>query len=109
MIEDTKEAVGATCAVPVRIAMNEFQGAAGLEPAEVEDAIAMMAELPDLWDLSLSSWAKDSQTSRFSEEGFQEPYIKGVKKLTTEAGGRRGPLHLARHHGAGRSGRASWT
>ena len=44
----------------------------------------MMAELPDLWDLSLSDWSKDSQTSRFSEEGFQEPYIKGVKKLTTK-------------------------
>ncbi|MFO1121633.1 MAG: FAD-dependent oxidoreductase [Hyphomicrobiales bacterium] len=84
VIEDTKDAVGDRCAVPVRIAMHEFQGAAGLEPAEVEDAIAMMAELPDLWDLSLSSWSKDSQTSRFSEEGFQEPYIKGVKKLTSK-------------------------
>ncbi len=84
VIEDTKDAVGDSCAVPVRIAMHEFQGAAGLEPAEVEDAIAMMAELPDLWDLSLSDWSHDSQTSRFSEEGFQEPYIKGVKKLTTK-------------------------
>ena len=84
VIEDTKEAVGDTCAVPVRIAMHEFQGSAGLEPAEVEDAIAMMAELPDLWDLSLSDWSKDSQTSRFAEEGFQEPYIKGVKKLTSK-------------------------
>ena len=84
VIEDTKDAVGDRCAVPVRIAMNEFIGADGLEPAEVEDAIAMMAELPDLWDLSLSSWANDSQTSRFSEEGFQEPHIKGVKKLTTK-------------------------
>ena len=84
VIEDTKNAVGDRCAVPVRIAMNEFLGAGGLQPAEVEDAIGMMAELPDLWDLSLSSWANDSQTSRFSEEGFQEPYIKGVKKLTTK-------------------------
>lgn len=84
VIEDTKDAVGDTCAVPVRIAMNEFKGSAGLETAEVEDAIAMMADLPDLWDLSLSSWANDSQTSRFSDEGFQEPYIKGVKKLTTK-------------------------
>jgi len=84
VIEDTKDAVGDTCAVPVRIAMHEFNGSAGLEPAEVEDAIAMMAELPDLWDLSLSDWSKDSQTSRFAEEGFQEPYIKGVKKLTTK-------------------------
>ena len=84
VIEDTKDAVGHTCAVPVRIAMHEFLGAAGLETAEAEDAIAMMAELPDLWDLSLSSWASDSQSSRFSEEGFQEPYISGVKKLTTK-------------------------
>jgi dimethylamine/trimethylamine dehydrogenase len=84
VIEDTKEAVGDTCAVPVRIAMNEFIGAEGLEPAEVEEAIGLMAELPDLWDLSLSDWSNDSQTSRFSEEGFQEPYIKGVKKLTTK-------------------------
>lgn len=84
VIEDTKDAVGGSCAVPVRIAMHEFQGAAGLEPAEVEDAIAMMAELPDLWDLSLSDWSKDSQTSRFAEEGFQEPYIRGVKKLTSK-------------------------
>jgi dimethylamine/trimethylamine dehydrogenase len=84
VIEDTKDAVGDRCAVPVRIAMSEFMGADGLEPAEVEDAIGLMAELPDLWDLSLSSWANDSQTSRFSEEGFQEPYISGVKKLTTK-------------------------
>ncbi len=84
VIEDTKDAVGHTCAVPVRIAMHEFLGSVGLETAEVEDAIAMMAELPDLWDLSLSSWASDSQSSRFSEEGFQEPYISGVKKLTTK-------------------------
>jgi dimethylamine/trimethylamine dehydrogenase len=84
VIEETKEAVGDRCAVPVRIAMNEFLGTDGLEPAEVEDAIGLMAELPDLWDLSLSSWDEDSQSSRFSEEGFQEPYIKGVKKLTTK-------------------------
>jgi len=84
VIEDTKDAVGDKCAVPVRIAMSEFMGSDGLEPAEVRDAIAMIAELPDLWDLSLAHWVNDSQTSRFSEEGFQEPYIAGVKKLTTK-------------------------
>jgi len=83
VIEDTKDAVGDRCAVPMRIAMHEFAGAEGLSPAEVEDAIGLMAELPDLWDLSLSGWSMDSQTSRFAEEGFQEPYIKGVKRLTT--------------------------
>ncbi len=84
VIADTKDAVGDTCAVPVRIAMHEFAGPDGLEPAEVEDAIGLMAELPDLWDLSLAGWSMDSQTSRFSEEGFQEPFIKGVKRLTSK-------------------------
>ncbi len=84
VIEETKEAVGDTCAVPVRIAMAEIMQADGLEPAEVEDVIGLMAELPDLWDLSLAGWSYDSQTSRFSEEGFQEPFISGVKKLTSK-------------------------
>jgi dimethylamine/trimethylamine dehydrogenase len=84
VIEETKDAVGDRCAVPVRIAMSEFIGDSGLEPAEVRDVIAGLAELADLWDLSLSSWPNDSQTSRFSEEGFQEPYIKGVKQLTSK-------------------------
>jgi dimethylamine/trimethylamine dehydrogenase len=84
VIEDTKDAVGATCAVPVRIAMAELFEEDGLEPAEVEDAIGMMAELPDLWDLSLSAWEHDSKTSRFAEEGFQETFIRGVKRLTSK-------------------------
>ena len=84
VIADTKDAVGDSCAVPVRIAMHEFAGPDGLEPAEVEDAISLMAELPDLWDVSLAGWSMDSQTSRFAEEGFQEPYIRGVKRLTTK-------------------------
>jgi dimethylamine/trimethylamine dehydrogenase len=84
VIEETKEAVGERCAVPVRIAMSEFMGPEGLEPAEVEDAIGLIADLPDLWDLSLASWPKDSQTSRFAEEGFQEHYIARVKKLTAK-------------------------
>jgi dimethylamine/trimethylamine dehydrogenase len=84
VIEDTKAAVGDRCAVPVRIAMSEFMGPNGLEPAEVEEAIGLIADLPDLWDLSLADWDMDSQTSRFSEEGYQEPFISRVKKLTTK-------------------------
>ena len=43
-----------------------------------------MAELPDLWDVTLSGWENDCQTSRFTPEEFQEPYIAGIKKLTTK-------------------------
>ena len=44
--------------------------------------MAALADEPDLWDVNLSDWSNDSQTSRFSQEGFQEPYIGFVKSLT---------------------------
>ena len=81
---DTREAVGDTCAVPCRISMDELLGADGLEKAEAEDAIGLLAELPDLWDLVLAGWENDSVTSRFGPEGGHESFIDGVKKLTTK-------------------------
>jgi len=51
---------------------------------EGHDVVAMLAELPDLWDVNVSDWDNDSQVSRFSQEGYQEDYIKFVKGLTTK-------------------------
>ena len=84
VLTDTREAVGDTCAVPCRISMDELLGPDGLEKAEAEDAIGMVAELPDLWDLVLAGWENDSVTSRFGAEGTHESFIDGVKKLTTK-------------------------
>ena len=85
VIEDTKEAVGDRCAVAVRLAVDELLGEDGISAdSEGHDVVAMLAELPDLWDVNISGWDNDSQTARFSEEGFQEPYIKFVKSLTTK-------------------------
>ncbi|MGI9418507.1 MAG: NADH:flavin oxidoreductase, partial [Geminicoccaceae bacterium] len=84
ILEDTKDAVGDSCAVPCRFSTDELLGPDGLEKAEAEDMIGMIAELPDLWDLCLAGWENDSQTSRFGEEGRQEPFIDGVKKLTSK-------------------------
>ncbi|MGY8997800.1 MAG: oxidoreductase, partial [Alphaproteobacteria bacterium] len=85
VIEETKEAVGDTCAVVVRIAMNEMMGPKGITP-EVEGraVMEMIGELPDLWDVNVADWENDSQTSRFSEEGFQEDSIRFVKSMTSK-------------------------
>lgn len=82
--EDTKAAVGDTCAVPIRISTDELLGEGGLYKEEVEDMIGIMADLPDLWDVTLAGWENDSRTSRFAEEGAQEPFIMGVKRLTSK-------------------------
>ena len=85
LIEDTKEAVGDTCAVAVRFAVDELLGADGMQyEGEAQDIVAMLAELPDLWDVNVSSWKNDSTTSRFEKEGNQEKYISFVKKLTSK-------------------------
>ena len=85
LIEDTKDAVGDTCAVAVRFAVDELLGADGMQyDGEAHDIVSMLAELPDLWDVNISAWKNDSVTSRFGREGHQEKYISFVKKLTTK-------------------------
>jgi dimethylamine/trimethylamine dehydrogenase len=84
LIEDTKDAIGDSCAVPVRILVDEMLGDGGITNAEIRDVIGMLAELPDLWDLAHGSWDYCSGTSRFAEEGHLESYIKGIKTLTTK-------------------------
>jgi dimethylamine/trimethylamine dehydrogenase len=85
LIEDTKDAVGDRCGVVVRLAVDQLLGPIGITAQnEGSDAIAMLAELPDLWDVNLADWSNDSQTARFSQEGYQEQYIAHVKKLTTK-------------------------
>ncbi len=85
LIEDTKEAVGDSCAVAVRFAVDELLGEDGItHQGEGHDVVAMLAELPDLWDVNISGWNNDSITSRFGKEGHQEQYISFVKKLTSK-------------------------
>ncbi|MFO1132275.1 MAG: FAD-dependent oxidoreductase [Hyphomicrobiales bacterium] len=86
MIEDTKEAVGDSCAVAVRLAVDELHGPAGItSEAEGRDIVAMLAELPDLWDVNVAgSLGNDSKSARFSGEGYQEPQVAFVKTLTTK-------------------------
>lgn len=85
LIEDTKEAVGDRCAVAVRLGVEELLGPDGIVSAEEgRDIIAMLAELPDLWDVNVSAWSNDSATSRFKKEGYQEEYTAFVKTLTSK-------------------------
>lgn len=85
LIEDTKDAVGDTCAVAVRFAVDELLGSEGMQhDGEAREIVSMLAELPDLWDVNISAWKNDSITSRFDKEGHQEKYISFVKGLTTK-------------------------
>ncbi len=85
VMSETKEAVGDTCAIAVRLAVDELLGNEGLTAeGEGYEIVALLAEQPDLWDVNISAWENDSQTARFSEQGYQEQYISFVKKLTSK-------------------------
>ena len=85
VIEETKDAVGDRCAVAVRLATDELKGPDGIACGEEgREIVELLAELPDLWDVNLSGWENDSVTSRFGEEGQQEPYVEFVKRITSK-------------------------
>jgi dimethylamine/trimethylamine dehydrogenase len=85
VVEETHNAVGDRCAIAIRMAVDELLGPEGItSEGEGREIIEMLAEMPDLWDVNVSSWENDSQTSRFSDEGFQEQYVGFVKRMTTK-------------------------
>lgn len=84
VLEDTRELCAGRAGVVCRIAVDEMIGARGLERAEIEEVLGLVGELPDCWDFMLGSWPDDSVTSRFQPEGGQEPYVRGLKALTTK-------------------------
>jgi dimethylamine/trimethylamine dehydrogenase len=81
VLQDTKDAVGDTCAVALRFSVDELRGAGGFtSDGEGRDLVEMLAELPDLWDVIFSTWDNDSATSRFKQAGFQDEYVAFVKQ-----------------------------
>ena len=83
VLQDTKEAIGDTCAVAIRFAVEELKGPSGLTfDGEGRDVVEYLADLPDLWDVNVGDWPSDSATSRFSSEGYQDSYVSFVKKVT---------------------------
>jgi dimethylamine/trimethylamine dehydrogenase len=86
MLEVTRDAVGDRCAVAIRLAVDELHGPGGVcAEEEGRDVVAMLAEIPDLWDVNIAgALGNDSKSARFSGEGFQEDYIRFVKTLTTK-------------------------
>ncbi|MEO1173122.1 MAG: NAD(P)-binding protein, partial [Myxococcota bacterium] len=85
LLQDTKEAVGDRCAVAIRFAVDELAGPDGLtSDGEGRDVVEMLSELPDLWDVNVADWVNDSQTARFADEGYQEPYTAFVKRVTSK-------------------------
>ncbi len=82
LISDARDEVGDSCAIAVRLSLDELAGEQGFSNTQLREMIAMHAELPDIWDFAHGTWEACSGTSRFAAEGAQESLIRGLKQLT---------------------------
>jgi dimethylamine/trimethylamine dehydrogenase len=85
LLEVTKQAVGDTCAVARRISLEELRRRPGRHAeSEAHEAVAVLSDYPDLWDVKMDSSPTDCGASRFSPEGSHEPVIDFVKRVTAK-------------------------
>ncbi len=83
MVEATKDAVGATCGVALRISLEELRARDSEHYAsQAHEVVSLMRDLPDLWDVKMDSSPTDCGASRFRPEGAHEAVIDFVKKVT---------------------------
>jgi len=83
MLEATRDAVGDTCAVALRISLEELRGRPSEHhESQAHEVVDLMANVPDLWDVKMDSSPTDCGASRFRPEGAHEPVIDFVKQMT---------------------------
>ncbi len=85
LIEETKDAIGDTCAVAVRMAADDGTGTQD-EPVtgERREMFEMLAEYPDLWDVNVQNYEHEMGVSRFVKEGSLEKAMHFVKSVTSK-------------------------
>ncbi len=84
LIAETREAVGDRCAVALRFNISDEGHVEGLAPEESREAITLLADLPDLWDVAISEYLREMGSSRFVREAAQEETVAFVKTVSAK-------------------------
>ena len=85
LIEETKEAVGESCGVAMRFAADAASDEDGAPIlGERAEMFALLAELPDLWDINIRDYSYEMGVSRFVKEASLEPYMTFVRSQTSK-------------------------
>lgn len=83
LIEATKDAVGDSCGVALRVSLEELrQKPSEHHESEAHELVSLLKDVPDLWDVKMDSSPTDCGASRFRDEGAHEPVIDFVKRVT---------------------------
>lgn len=85
LIEDTKAAVGHKCGVAVRFAADSGASIDGCaDDDEHRDMLAMLADLPDLWDINIFDYSREMGNARFFKEGALESHVSHIRSITSK-------------------------
>jgi len=82
LLEETREAIGDTCAVAIRLSTSAGGPDGHPEIDEKRDIVELLADLPDLFDLSVHDYSYEMGSSRFVREAALEDYVSYVKQVT---------------------------
>ena len=84
LIVETKEAIGDTCAVAVRFSASTGGDDDNQDTQEPREMLELLANLPDLWDITVHDYSYEMGTSRFTPEAALEATTSWVKSVTTK-------------------------
>jgi dimethylamine/trimethylamine dehydrogenase len=82
LLEDTRQAVGDTCGIALRLATSSAGPDGKPDTEEKREVVALLGDLPDLWDLSVHDYSYEMGSSRFTREAAMESYVSWVKQVT---------------------------
>ncbi len=77
LIDVTREAVAGRAAVATRFSVD-------LQDEETMEAFGLLAEYPDLWDITIPNYDIEMGASRFVKEGSLVEHVAKAKSLTTK-------------------------
>ena len=80
LLEDAREEAGDTCALAVRIEVDNEDGGSD----DREEMLTALAPLCDLFDVTIADYSQEMGVSRFVKEASLEPHIAHVRELTSK-------------------------
>ncbi|MDH3763092.1 MAG: FAD-dependent oxidoreductase [Gammaproteobacteria bacterium] len=81
VIEDVAEVVSGRSALAVRYSI---PGNVEQDPQGLLDCFSLIAELPDLWDITVSDYEDEMGSSRFVSEAANQVAVKKIKSMTSK-------------------------
>ena len=83
LLEETREVVGERCALAIRLSSDAGMEDGCPESEEQREVVALLGDLPDLWDINIHDYSYEMGSSRFVKEAALENYVLSLIHIWT--------------------------